>query len=142
MQVNRLQGEVLAAESAHASLEEIPVQQNDHINKLLNAEDMRTKQVTPELDAEGLGKEDALQQPVRLGERLAALHVAKQTKKRLSDGNKEQNAVPMPGGFETAVSAMKEHKTSVLVQEAACLALWILAMNDGNKVMIRNIAVS
>ena len=54
-------------------------------NKLLNAEKMRTNQVTQELDAERLGMEDALQQ-----------HVTEQTKKRVSDGNKEQNAVPLP----------------------------------------------
>jgi hypothetical protein len=36
-QVNRLQVEVLAAANASASLEEIRVQQNDHINKLLNS---------------------------------------------------------------------------------------------------------
>jgi hypothetical protein len=51
-QVNRLQEEVLAAANANASLEEIRVQQNDHINKLLNAEKMRTKQGTSELVAE------------------------------------------------------------------------------------------
>ena len=68
-----------------SSLEDIHVQQNDHINKLLNAETMKIKQVTPELDAERLGNKDALQR-----------HVAEQTKKRLSDGNKEQNAVPLP----------------------------------------------
>jgi hypothetical protein len=84
-QVNRLQEEVLAAANANASLEEIRVQQNDHTNTLLNAEKMRSKQVTPELDAERLGKKEALQQ-----------HVAEQTKKRLSDGDKEQNAVPFP----------------------------------------------
>ena len=84
-QVNRLREEVLAAANANASLEEIRVQQNDQINKLLTSEKMRTKQVTPELDAERLGKKDALQQ-----------HVAEQTKKRLSDGNEQQNAVPSP----------------------------------------------
>jgi hypothetical protein len=36
-QVNRLQVEVLAAANVSASLEEIRVQQNDHINKLLNS---------------------------------------------------------------------------------------------------------
>ncbi len=56
-----------------------------HINELLNSEKMRTKQVKPELDAEQLGKKGALQQ-----------HEAEETKKRLSDGNKEQNAVPLP----------------------------------------------
>jgi formylmethanofuran dehydrogenase subunit D len=84
-QVNRLQEEVLAAANANASLEEIRVQQNDHINKLLNIEKMRTKQVTPELDAFFLAKKDALQQ-----------HVAEQTKESLSEGNKENSGVPLP----------------------------------------------
>ncbi len=58
------------------------MQQNDHINKLLNAE-KRTKQVTPELiNTKSLGEEDALQQ-----------RVTQQTNKRDSEGNKEQNAV-------------------------------------------------
>ena len=72
-QVNRLR-------EANASLEEVRVQQNDQINKLLNAEKMSAKQ---ELDAERIGKEDVLQQ-----------HVAQQTKKRVSGGSKEQNAEP------------------------------------------------
>ena len=63
-QVNRLQEEVLAAANANASLEEMRMQPNDHINKPLKAEKMRTRQVTQELDAERLGKEDALQQHV------------------------------------------------------------------------------
>ena len=75
-QVNRLR-------EANASLEEIRVQQNDQINKLLNAETMSAKQATQELDAERIGKEDVLQQ-----------HVAQQTKKRVSGGSKEQNAEP------------------------------------------------
>ena len=75
-QVNRLR-------EANASLEEIRVQQNDQINKLLNAEKMGAKEATQELDAERIGKEDVLQQ-----------HVAQQTKKRVSGGSKEQNAEP------------------------------------------------
>jgi hypothetical protein len=75
-QVNRLR-------EANASLEEIRVQQNDQINKLLNAEKMSAKQATQELDAERIGKEVVLQQ-----------HVAQQTKKRVSGGSKEQNAEP------------------------------------------------
>ena len=75
-QVNRLR-------EANASLEEIRVQQNDQINKLLNTEKMSAKQATQELDAERIGKEDVLQQ-----------HVAQQTKKRVSGGSKEQNAEP------------------------------------------------
>ena len=59
------------------------MQQNDQINKLLNAEKMSAKQATQELDAERIGKEDVLQQ-----------HVAQQTKKRVSGGSKEQNAEP------------------------------------------------
>ena len=31
------------------------------------------------------------------------------------------------GGIEAAVAAMREHKTSVVVQEHACAALWYLA---------------
>ncbi len=58
------------------------MQQNDQINKLLNTEKMRATQLTQELD-ERLVNEDELQQ-----------HVAEQAKKRLSDGNTEQNAVP------------------------------------------------
>jgi hypothetical protein len=50
------------------------VQQNDT--------EKRNKQGTPGLDAERLGEADALQQ-----------RVTQQTKKRVSDGNKEQNAV-------------------------------------------------
>ena len=46
-QVNRLQEEVLAAANAKASMEEIRVQQNDHINKLLNSEKMRTEPTPP-----------------------------------------------------------------------------------------------
>ena len=61
------------------------MQQNDHINKLLSAQKMKTTQETPELDAERLGKEDALLQ-----------HMGEQTKKRLSDENKEQNPGPLP----------------------------------------------
>jgi hypothetical protein len=57
-QGNRLQEEVLAAANANAWLEEIRVQQNDHINSLLNAEKMRTKNVTPELDADRLGNKE------------------------------------------------------------------------------------
>jgi hypothetical protein len=75
-QANRLR-------EANASLEEIRVQQNDQINKLLNAEKMSAKQATQELDAERIGKEDVLQQ-----------HVAQQTKQRVSGGSKEQNAEP------------------------------------------------
>ncbi len=63
-QVNRLREEVLTAASADASLEDIRVQQNDNINKLLNAEKMSAKQL-----------KDALQQ-----------HVAEQRKKKVSDG--------------------------------------------------------
>ena len=59
-QVNRLQAELMTAAHANASLEEARVQHNDHINELLNSEKMRTKQVTPELDAEMLGKKVAL----------------------------------------------------------------------------------
>ena len=80
-QVNKLQEEVLAAANDNVYLEEILVQQHDHINKLLNSKKIRTKQVTSEFDAERLGKKDALQQ-----------HVAEQTKKRLSDGDKEQES--------------------------------------------------
>jgi hypothetical protein len=152
-QVKRLQEEVLAAANANALLEEIRVQQNDHINKLLNAEKMRTKQVTPELDAERLGKKDVLQQ-----------HVAEKTKKRLSDGNKEQNTVPLPAalppnkkqkqnvpgkvcdadsffaqlaglsrqGDEAAiVQGMLTHSEHAGVQQHACAALRSLAFNDG-----------
>jgi hypothetical protein len=162
-QVNRLREEVLAAANANASLEEIRVQQNDQINKLLTSEKMRTKQVTPELDAERLGKKDALQQ-----------HVAEQTKKRLSDGNKEQNAVPaaasrmqchrqnavqsppnkkqkqnMPGepsdadslfativtqGDEAAIiQGMLTHSEHARVQQQACDVLNCLAYRDGKR---------
>ena len=75
-QVNRLR-------EANASLEEIRVQQNEQINKLLNTGKMSAKQATQELDAERIGKEDVLQQ-----------HVAQQTKKRVSGGSKQQNAEP------------------------------------------------
>ncbi len=103
-QVNRLQEEVLAVENANASLEEICVQQNARINQLLNAEKLRTKQVTQELDdalaslweadvpAERNGKEGALQQLV-----------AEQTKHSLSDGNKEQNAVLLLAAAPSAI---------------------------------------
>ena len=63
--------------NAYAWLEEIRAQQNDHINKLLNAEKMRAKEVIQELDAVRLGKEDELQQ-----------HVTEQTKTRVPDGNR------------------------------------------------------
>jgi hypothetical protein len=76
-QVNRLKEEVLAAANANAYLEEIRVQQHDHINKLLNSEKMWTKQVTPEFDAERLGKKEALQQ-----------NVAEQTKKTFGRGQR------------------------------------------------------
>jgi hypothetical protein len=49
---------------------------------------MKTKQVTPELDAERFGKKDALQQ-----------HVAEQTKRRFSYGIKKQNALPLPAAL-------------------------------------------
>ena len=97
-QVNRLQEEVLTAEHANDSLEEIHVQQNDHINKLFNVEKMKSKQVTTELNTERLGKDDALQQ-----------HVTEQTKKRLSDGNKDQNAVPLAA----ALPSNKKQKQNV-----------------------------
>ena len=80
-QVKRLQEEVLAAANAKASLEEIRVQQNDHMNKLLNSEKMRTKQVTPELDAERLGKEDALQQHAGEQTKNCATRRSKQTRR-------------------------------------------------------------
>ena len=54
-QATRLQEEVLTAANGNALLEEIRVQQNDHINRLLNSEKMETKRVSPELDAERLG---------------------------------------------------------------------------------------
>jgi hypothetical protein len=47
--------------AAAVRLSEIRVQKIDHINKLLNSEKMRTKQVTQE-DAKRLGKKDALLQ--------------------------------------------------------------------------------
>ena len=71
-QVNRMQEEVLAAANANALQEEIRVQQNDQMNKLLNAEKMSAKQATQELNAERIGKEDALQQ-----------HVTEQTQNRI-----------------------------------------------------------
>jgi hypothetical protein len=89
-QLNRLQEEVLTTENAKASLEEIRKRSEEdkavwqrekkeihqQVNRMqqLNSEKMRRKKVTPELDAERLGKKDTLQQ-----------HVADQTKKRLSD---------------------------------------------------------
>jgi hypothetical protein len=151
-QVNRLQEEVLTAANANAYLEEIRVQQHDHINKLLNSEKMKTKQMTLELDAERLGKKDALQQ-----------HVTEQTKKRLSGGDKEQNAVPLPaalppnkkqkqnvpgkacdadsliaqhaglcrqGNEAAVVQGMLTHSEHAGMQEQACAALRNLAFND------------
>ena len=70
-QVNKLQVD-------NALLQRICVQQNDRIKKLLITEKMSAKQATQELDVERLEKEGALQQ-----------HVAEQSKKRVSDGNKE-----------------------------------------------------
>jgi hypothetical protein len=154
-QVRRLQEEVLAAANANGSkslLEWIRVQSNDHINKLLNSEKMKTKQMTLELDAERLGKKDALQQ-----------HVTEQTKKRLSGGDKEQNAVPLPaalppnkkqkqnvpgkacdadsliaqhaglsrqGNEAAVVQGMLTHSEHAGMQEQACAALRNLAFND------------
>jgi len=137
-QVNRLQEDVLAAANANSLLEEIRVQQNDHINKLLSAQKMKTTQETPELDAERPGKKDALQQ-----------HVTEQTKKRLAE---DQNAVPLP----SASPPNKKQKQNVsdkacdadsffaqlaglsvfVVQQQACAALRSLAGNAGNQVKI------
>ena len=59
-----MQQQVNRPREANASLEEIRVQQNDQIIKLLGTEKMSAKQATQELDAERIGKEDALQQDV------------------------------------------------------------------------------
>jgi hypothetical protein len=101
-QVNRLR-------VANASLEEIRVQQNDEINKLLKAEKMSAKQATQELDAERIGKEDVLQQ-----------HVAQQTKKRVSGGSKDQNAEP-------SAAAPPNKKQKHNMSGKACDADWLLA---------------
>ena len=81
----------------------------DHINKLLNSKKMRTKQVTPEFDAERLGKKDALQQ-----------HVTDQTKKRLSDGDKEQDAVSLPAELPPSKKQNQNVSDKTVMQTPAC----------------------
>jgi hypothetical protein len=96
----------LASENAKASLEEIPkrseedkaVWQREKKQLVDLVVLMSANQATQELDVERLGKEGALQQLV-----------AEQTKQRLSDGNKEQNAVPLPA----ASPPNKKHKQNM-----------------------------
>jgi hypothetical protein len=101
-QVNRLR-------EANASLEEMRVQQNDEINKLRNAEKMRAKQATQELDAERIGKEDVLQQ-----------HVAQQTKKRVSGGSSSKEQKKRKKNAEPSAAALPNKKQKQNMPGKAC----------------------
>ena len=81
-QVNRLR-------EANASLEEVRVQQNDHINKLLNADKMRAKQVTQEL---GLLEQEPAAPSVEQVERLASKN-AKASLEEIRNKCEEEKAV-------------------------------------------------